>query len=119
MPQRERHEALAAAQHAKARDQVRINSHLVGGLFGGHADDVRALHTLYRDLLREYISARSYTLEEQVFSGLYAVRPDLFELLQFEVWRFHIPGEPNSGPPAQGKCFYEIFMDLIAQTRAA
>ena len=110
---REPYEAIAAATHALPVAAVRIQSHLVGGIFGGRVEDLRTFHELYAELLAACIDSRTFTLEEQVFSALHAVRPDLFVLRHFQQWRFHIPGERTSAPPADGKSFYQTFTELI------
>ncbi|MDE3054773.1 MAG: hypothetical protein KGJ70_12860, partial [Gemmatimonadota bacterium] len=109
-----RYESVTAATFGRPRDGVRIRDHLVGGLFGGHADDLRAVHGRYRELLRAFIDSRTYALEEQVFSGVCAAFPDRFSLRRFGTWWFYSPGERTSYLPAEGDSFYRIFAELAA-----
>ncbi|MDE3152441.1 MAG: nucleotidyltransferase family protein [Gemmatimonadota bacterium] len=111
---RERYEEVAAATFGRARDGVRMVDHLVGGLFGGHADDLRAFHRLYTELLRTFIDTRTYTLEEQVFSALYALFPERFSVRRFGTWWFYSRGERTSYLEAEGDSFYKIFVELAS-----
>ncbi|HVZ78292.1 MAG TPA: nucleotidyltransferase family protein [Gemmatimonadaceae bacterium] len=113
------YEAVTAARYRRAASDVRILDHLVGGLFGGHEADLRNVHRGYAELLTAFLDARTYTLEEQVFSSLHAVRPELFTLLRFGVWRFHAPGEPNHFLEQEGDSFYKIFTGLLAAQESA
>ena len=110
---REEYERLVAQAYDRPRDQVHIADHLVGGLFGGHRDDFTAFHRRYAALLKRYLDARVYTLEEQVFSGLYAAEPELFALHRFGTWWFYAPGERTSRLSAEGDSFYKIFARLL------
>ncbi len=96
-----------------------IADHLVGGLFGGHVEDIRAMHEPYRRLLHAFIRAGRRTLEEQVFSSLQVVHPELFALQRFTTWHFHSPGEPNSFRETEGDSFHLIFTDLLARAARA
>ncbi len=116
--QRPVYEAVTAATLGTPASQVHISDHLVGGLFGGRARDLRTVHRLYAELLAAFIEARAFTLEEQVFSGLNAGRPELFSLRRFQTWWFHSPGERTSRLDAEGDSFYKIFTRL-AEPRGA
>lgn len=111
------YESVVATRRGRAPEHVRIEDHLVGGLFGGHRDDLAAVHRLYAELLKELIDARVYTLEEQVFSCLNVLHPELFALKRFGTWWFHSPGERTSYLEAEGESFYRIFTDLLAETK--
>ncbi|MHB1311190.1 MAG: nucleotidyltransferase domain-containing protein [Gemmatimonadaceae bacterium] len=112
---REACERVLAGKYGQARGPVRVVAHLVGGLFGGHGDDWRVVHGLYTELLEEFIATRTYTLEEQVFSGVHALHPELFSLQRFDTWWFHSPGERTSYLAAEGNSFYRIFTRLLAR----
>lgn len=109
------YEAVTAATFNRPAGQVHIQEHLVGGLFGGRARDLQAVHRLYVELLKALIGTKTYTLEEQVFSSLNAIHPELFSLRRFQTWWFHSPGEPNSRLDAEGDSFYKIFAELAAR----
>jgi hypothetical protein len=111
-PGTERYLQLAERFSGRPAGSVRIEKHLVGGIFGGSVGAVRRLHEEYGALLAEFISSRTRTLEEQVFSTLYAIHPELFRLEEFDVWHFHSPGERTSYLPAEGESFYKIFVRL-------
>jgi len=107
------YEQVAADEFGNQPEQTRIIDHLVGGVWGGHRDDLRAVHHLYARLLERFIRERVYTLEEQVFSALYASFPDRFTVLRFGTWYFHSPGEPCSYLASDGDSFYKIFTRLL------
>ncbi len=109
------YERIAAATFDVPRDGVRIDDHLGGGLFGGDREDLRAVHRLYVELLEQFIETRTYTREEQVFSSLNAVHPELFSLHRFGTWYFHAPGERTSRLQAEGESFYKIFARLATR----
>lgn len=111
-PRRERYETIAAECFGRPRDQVSIESHLVGGLFGGQRADLRVVHQRYAALLAALIASRTYTLEEQVFSATHAVFPELFALLRFDTWAFYAPGERTGVLQEEANSFYKIFRDL-------
>ena len=93
---------------------VTIADHLVGGLFGGHADDITRVHQAYVAVLERLIATRTYTLEEQVFSCVHAMHPSWFSLQRFDTWLFFAPGERTSRLLAEGTSFYKIFTRLLA-----
>lgn len=92
---------------------ARITDHLVGGLFGGRRADVTRVHGVYVEVLKRCIATRTYTLEEQVFSGVHALHPELFSLQRFDTWQYFAPGERLSRLPAEGNSFYKIFTRLL------
>jgi hypothetical protein len=110
----ERYAEVIAGHFNVPRDRVTIPHHLVGGLFGGFAQDLRALHADYATLLKALIDTRTRTLEEQVFSCLNAVHPERFAPQMFDTWYYRLPGEPLSQPDCVGRSFYEIFTRLLA-----
>ena len=112
---REVYEPVVAAKYGMPVEEVCIKDHLVGGLFGGHKQDLAAFHRLYAELLKEFIDTRTFTREEQVFSGLNAVFPKLFSLRRFATWWFYSPGEPTSYLKEEGDSFYKIFMGLASR----
>lgn len=114
-----RYEDVAANLAGRRREDVTMSRHLVGGLFGGSAAAVTRLHHDYARLLESLIEARVYTLEEQVFSALYATAPEHFELLHFGTWWFYAPEQPNSQLERDGDSFYKIFTRLLDASGSA
>jgi len=112
-PNREALESLSAVQAGKPREQLRIQDHLVAGIFGGHRTDVRTFHRLYAELLQHVIETRTYCLEEMVFSCVGAVHPELIHQHRFRTWYFHSPGEVTSYLSEEGDSFYKIFLRLL------
>lgn len=100
------------AQRFATAGQVQISDHLVGGLFGGHRDDLAPVHNRFVEVLQAFIDTRTYTLEEQVFSSVHALQPDRFALQRFDTWYFCSPGERTSRSRVDGRSFYRIFTDL-------
>ncbi|HVZ48618.1 MAG TPA: nucleotidyltransferase family protein [Gemmatimonadaceae bacterium] len=110
---------LVAATFGVPVDTVRVTDHLVGGIFGGHAADLRTVHAMFAQLLGASIAARQRTLEEPLFSALHAVRPDLFAVQRFDTWYFHGPGEPTGRLATEANSYYKIFTSLAARHAAA
>ena len=92
-----------------------IAMHVVGGLFGGFADDVEFLLRAFRGLLARAIAGRIYTLEEQLFSVIHAQHPERFAIQRFEEWAFFAPGERCGVLDADAESFYKIFTRLRAR----
>ncbi|HVX40730.1 MAG TPA: nucleotidyltransferase family protein [Gemmatimonadaceae bacterium] len=113
------YERVAATTFGRNPESVRIEQHLVGGIFGGRARDLYAVHRLYARMLGACIEARTYTLEEQAFSAVHAVHPELFSLQRFSTWHFHSPGERTSYLAADGDSFFKIFERLLARATRA
>lgn len=95
-----------------------IREHVVGGIFGGFDADIQQLLQRFRALLGRAIAARAYTLEEQLFSLIFATDPERFAIQRFTTWRFHSPGERTSALDAEADSFYKIFTRLVARGAA-
>lgn len=95
-----------------------LREHVVGGIFGGHDEDVQRFFSAFRRLLHRAIALRAYTLEEQLFSVLHAMHPEWFALQRFSIWRFYAPGEPCGVLDAEADSFYKLFTRLLAQAAA-
>jgi hypothetical protein len=96
---------------------VLISDQLVGGLFGGHRADLAHVHRHYAEVLKRLIDTRTYTLEEQVFSCVHALHPDLFSLHRFDTWHCCSPSERTDGLPAEANSFYQVLMHLPGRSR--
>jgi len=107
------YEQIIAPRTSTPDQSVSITDHLVGGLFGGYRSDVARVHQHYAEVLKTFIDTRTYTLEEQVFSSVHALHPELFALQRFDTWHFFAPGERTGYLPTEGNSFYKIFTNLL------
>lgn len=109
-------EHLAALTGAEPGAPVlSIREHVVGGIFGGHDEDVQRFFIEFRRLLHRAIALHAYTLEEQLFSVMHAMHPDWFATQRFDTWYFYAPGEPCGVLEADAESFFKIFTRLAAR----
>jgi hypothetical protein len=108
------YEHVLAERFPTSSGGYRITDYLVGSLFGGHGDDVCAMHDVYASVLKAFIETRTYTLEEHVFSCIHAMHPERFAVRRFDSAYFCVPGEPMSRNDVDGFSFYRILADLSA-----
>jgi hypothetical protein len=112
-------EALAALiDSAGGSAPPALTAHVVGGIFGGHDEDVQRFAAEFRRLLHKAIALRAYTLEEQLFSVMYAMHPEWFATQRFTTWQFHAPGEPCGVLDADADSFYKVFTRLLTRVPA-
>jgi hypothetical protein len=86
-----------------------LTQHLIGGLFGGCKEPFQQFFQIYRDVLKYFLTKDVHFLEEQIFSTIYSVYPELFSLHKFYTWHFYVPGERCSMLDKDGDSFYKIF----------
>lgn len=88
--------------------------HLVAGIFGGKKEPFLRFFELYRELLKQFIERKIYCLEEQIFSAVYALKPEYFTLNNFTTWWFYAPNERCGYLSSEGDSFYKIFERIHA-----
>jgi hypothetical protein len=90
-----------------------FNKHLVGGFFGSSKDTICKFADLFDDFLCKILDDEIYVYEEPVFSTIYNVYPELFDLESFYTWYFFSPGERTSMLAEDGDSFYKVFLRIM------
>lgn len=90
-----------------------IKEHLIGGIFGGNKDLFLQFFDKYSKLLNLFIDNGVHLYEEQIFSALNFIEPDLLHREKFDTWWFYSPGEPNSFLSSEQNSFYKIFTKIL------
>jgi len=93
----------------KKIEDIRLNKHLVAGIFGGKIGTINNFFEKYEVFLENIINDGIYCLEEQIYSVMYIMYPELFDYEFFETWWFYSPGERCSYLFTEGDSFYKIF----------
>lgn len=91
-----------------------IKEHLIGGIFGGQRELFIQFFNKYANLLKLFIDEGVHVYEEQIFSALNYIQPDMLHREKFDTWWFHSPGEPNSFLDSDANSFYKIFTKILA-----
>lgn len=86
-----------------------IKEHLIGGIFGGKKQLFLDFFQQYYSLLDMFINEGIHLYEEQIFSALNFIDPELLHRERFNTWWFYSPGEPNSFLSSEQNSFYKIF----------
>jgi len=86
-----------------------LSKHLVAGIFGGKIETINKFYNLYNAFIDKIIEDKIYCLEEEIFSSMNVLTPELFECEYFSVWHFYSPGERTSYLEGEGDSFYKIF----------
>lgn len=89
-----------------------IKQHLIGGIFGGNKLLFLDFYEKYSNLLKIFIENGIHSYEEQIFSALNYMEPELLHTEHFDTWWFYSPGEPNSFLSSEANSFYKIFANL-------
>ena len=86
-----------------------LSKHLVAGIFGGKIETINKFYNLYNTFIDKIIEDKIYCLEEEIFSSMNVLSPELFGYEYFSVWHFYSPGERTSYLEGEGDSFYKIF----------
>lgn len=96
--------------------EISCGYHLIGGIFGGRSNLILDIIPAYTSLLKYInIDHKYITLEEELFSLLYAAMPEKFNLDIFTTWWFFSPGERTGYLNEDGDSFYKIFKRIHDQ----
>ena len=90
-----------------------IGTHIIGGIFGGHKDAFNSFYNVYYKLLKYCVENDILLLEEPLFSCIYTVYPEMFDVRGFTTWYFHSPGERTHMCEEECDSFYKIFTHLL------
>jgi hypothetical protein len=90
-----------------------IKEHLIGGIFGGNKYLFLDFFEKYSSLLEIFINEGVHLYEEQIFSALNFIEPELLHREKFDTWWFYSPGEPNSFLSTEQNSFYKIFTKIL------
>jgi hypothetical protein len=90
-------------------EEITLGKHFVGCIFGGKIKTIVDFYEKYEIFLYNIINDQIYCLEEQIFSLMYVVYPELFNYEFFQTWWFYSPGERCSYLEWEGDSFYKIF----------
>lgn len=90
-----------------------IGSHIIGGLFGGHKDIFNEFYNVYYKILKHCVENDVLLLEEPIFSCVYTVYPELFDVHRFNTWYFYSPGERTHMCDEECDSFYKVFTRLL------
>lgn len=104
---------LIVKEHYNLEVKPHLKWHLVGGFFGGYKDIYNIFFERYREMLKLYINKKLYVTEEPIFSSLYTVFPEMFDLKFFDLWWFYSPGERTSYLSEEANSFYKIFTNYL------
>ena len=94
-----------------------IASHIVGGLFGGRREEVRALYSEYDALLAEMLGADLLGTEENILTILYHRHRERFTAHTFSIW-YHEDTDFIQ-PSADDVPFYRAFEILTSSRHSA
>jgi len=94
-------------------DGPRIDTHVVGALFGGTREAVRALYAEYDGVLTAMLDADLLGTEENVLTILYRHDPSRVALLPFTTW-YHEDSLVRRPDPDEVP-FYRVFETLAAE----
>ena len=90
--------------------------HIIGGLFGGHRENIPTFRYLYHStvllVLQEYIDNdldRKLPVEELILNVVVANNPEIFSLETFDTW-YHEDHESTFDEYKNGKPFYTLFI---------
>jgi hypothetical protein len=103
------------AEYSGKADLPYICEHLIGGIFGGKKEKFLEFFTVYRDVLRYFIEHKIHVLEEPIFSGLYSLLPNMFDIRRFYTWYFYSPGERTHVLEQEGDSFYKVFTKILEE----
>lgn len=91
---------------------IKFNTHLVGGIFGSYIPTIKNFYSIYDIFLQNFLEEGERIFEEQIFSSMIHVYPELFDTYTFNTWYFYSPGERCSYLERDGDSFYKIFERL-------
>jgi hypothetical protein len=94
------------------KDITTMNTHVIGGIFGGYKDDFLSFFDLYDKTLEYCVNNNILLLEEPIFTCINATYPEIFDLKMFDIWWFYMPGEPCNMLSEEADSFYKIFLNL-------
>jgi len=103
------------ASYSNKTDIPHICDHLIGGIFGGRKEVFLEFFNVYRNVLQYFIDNKIHVLEEPIFSGLYALLPEMFDVRRFYTWYFYSPGERTHVLSEEGDSFYKIFTKILEE----
>lgn len=109
---KEIYESFIIKHFNKPIEEILLEKHLVGGLFGSKNETFINFYEKYDNFLTKIINDEIYCLEEQIFSAMNVVFPQLFNYEEFGTWHFYSPGERCSYLNTEGDSFYKIFKRL-------
>lgn len=100
------------AVRATVSPQSKLLGYIVGGLFGGDPECIDKVCTDFDLSLFKCLNKKVLSLEENLFSCISGINPNLYETFSFYQWHHDIKGEPcYYGASSKHKSFYKIFKD--------
>ena len=82
------------AVRATVSPQSKLLGYIVGGLFGGDPECIDKVCTDFDLSLFKCLNKKVLSLEENLFSCISGINPNLYETFSFYQWHHDIKGEP-------------------------